>query len=68
MDSKLIYTDCDRDESANYTTIRYKIANDSTFETIKSIYPAHKGPNFNIHESKKSIWKIARNGHIESIR
>lgn len=63
--TKIVYTDCDRDESANYTTSRFKLLNDSTFETIETYFSANseKPKSVEIHK-----WKINDSGKIYSIR
>ncbi|MDX2047400.1 MAG: hypothetical protein SFU87_11480 [Chitinophagaceae bacterium] len=59
--NKIIYTDCDHDESADYITLRYRLLNDSTFETTETQFPAKsKAPKI-----EKLKWKISNNGIIQ---
>lgn len=58
---KIIFTDCDHDESAGYKTLNYVIINDSTFETAETFIPA-MGKTSKI---QKHNWKIRNNEIIE---
>jgi hypothetical protein len=61
--NKIIYTDCDHDESVDYTTLRYKFLNDSIFETTETYIPA-KGKT---QETEKLKWKISNTGTTDSL-
>lgn len=61
--NKIIYSDCDRDESANYLTPTYRFLNDSVFETIETYYSA----NTTNQSIEKIKWKISNNGTIDSL-
>src|SRR5579872_1314239 len=61
---KLIYSDCDQDESAGYLTLRYKLLNDSMFATIETYTPA----NSKNKKIKYLTWKISWSGAIDSVR
>lgn len=63
-DNKIIYTDCDHDESADYTTVRYKLLNDAAFETIENYFPANSE---NIYETHTIKWSVSGVGLIDSI-
>ncbi|HEY5462021.1 MAG TPA: hypothetical protein VIJ95_02080 [Hanamia sp.] len=41
LSNMIVYTDCDQDESVDYQTLRYKLLNDSVFETIETYFPAN---------------------------
>lgn len=62
--SKIVYTDCDRDESADYTTLHYKLINDSIFETTET-YMSGKGKTKKTENHK---WKISNIGGIDPLR
>ena len=66
-DNKIIFTDCDHDESADYTTLRYRLLNDSTFETIETYIPAKSGNKANSTKDKDVKWKINMSGMIVHI-
>jgi hypothetical protein len=63
--NKIIYTDCDRDESAGYNDTRYKLLNDSKFETIKSYWPPGSQKAEAVVRQK---WKISGSGTIYSVK
>ena len=63
-DNKIIYTDCDRDESADYTMLRYKLLNGSIFETITTYIPAKT----KIKKIEKTRWKVSSSGMIDTLR
>lgn len=63
VDYKIIYTDCDHDESADYTTLRYKLINDSIFETTETYIPAKS----KIQKIERFKWKISNIGEIDSL-
>ena len=67
IDNKIIYTDCDHDEGANYTTLKYRLINDSIFETIETNYAANSKSKVAKDELRKFKWKISGNGQIKSI-
>jgi hypothetical protein len=59
-----IYSDCDRDASAAYTYLRYKLVNDSTFETTEFYIPA----NWNkVKSEEKRKYGISGSGTIYSL-
>lgn len=64
-DSKKVYSDCDRDESSDYSSIKYEFINDSVFRTIESFIPKYSDT---ISKNERSNWKINRNGIIELIK
>jgi hypothetical protein len=64
-DYKRIYSDCDRDPSADYITLSYKILKDSTFQTIESYIPANTDK---IAQIEKIKWHINNRGLVDSTR
>jgi hypothetical protein len=63
--NKIIYTDCDRDESAGYNDTRYKLLNDSMFETIKRYYPPGGQKAKSVVRQK---WRISDSGTIYPVQ
>lgn len=61
--NKIIYTDCDHDESADYTTLRYKLLNGSIFETTETYIPAKS----KTQKIEKLKWKVSNKGTINSL-
>lgn len=59
--NKIIYTDCDRDESADYTTLSYKLLSDSILETTETYVSAKS----KAHKIEKLKWKIGDNDIIQ---
>jgi hypothetical protein len=63
ISNMIVYTDCDQDEGAPYTTLNYKLINDSLFQTIET--------NFSIGSKdsnvQKTEWKIRADGKIDSL-
>lgn len=68
LDQKIIYTDCDHDESSDYTTLRYKILNDSTFETIENYIPANSENKSAINKTQIIKWKLNNQGLMYSLK
>ncbi|MET0637373.1 MAG: hypothetical protein ABWZ25_15185 [Chitinophagaceae bacterium] len=64
ISNKIIYSDCDRDESFDYTFIRFKVRNDSIFETTETYIQA----NSELQQTKKVKWKIRDIGLIDTSR
>ncbi|WP_207513876.1 hypothetical protein [Longitalea luteola] len=62
-DYKTIYSDCDHDESSDYSSLNFTILNDSTFETIEKYNAA--GSKNEIMEKIK--WRLNQKGQIDSI-
>lgn len=60
-----VYSDCDRDESSSYTTLQYKLLNDSVFETTKAFTPANSDK---VQSVKKYKWKISNSGTFEFVQ
>ena len=63
ISNKIIYSDCDHDESSDYTTVKYKFLTDSTFETIETYIPVKN----KIQKTEKFKWEIAENGIIKPL-
>ena len=59
ISSKVIYTDCDRDESSGCNYLRYVILSDSTFQTIETNLPPVSTKN---QSSTKTVvkWKMMK--------
>jgi hypothetical protein len=60
-----VYSDCDRDKSSSYTTLRYRLLNDSVFETTKAFTPANSDK---VQSVKKYKWKISNSGRFEPVQ
>ena len=66
ISNKILYTDCDRDESSDYKYIRYKILSDSTFQTIETYLPPVSKKK--VDSSKTTVnWKLNEKGVIDSL-
>ena len=59
-----IYSDCDRDEDSEYSFLRYKFLNESSFETIESFIPAN---SHKVKSVERHVWKISSNGRFYSV-
>jgi len=59
-DKKIVSTDCDRDESADYTSLNYRLMSDSSFETTETFMPAGKTQK----KVEKMKWKVNKDGKI----
>jgi hypothetical protein len=62
-DYKIISSDCDRDESLGYTSLSYKILNDSVFETSERHFDANSDTGTAIIMK----WKLDQKGKINSM-
>ena len=63
ISNKIIYSDCDHDESADYTTLRYRFLSRTKFEIVESFTPA----NSKMVKVTITIWNISKNGALNSI-
>lgn len=66
IDSKIIYSDCDHDESVDYSQLRYNLLNDSIFETIETYIPAVASRDVQRIKSERIKWKLTKDGIIDS--
>jgi hypothetical protein len=64
-DYKRIYSECDRDESADYLRLDYELLNDSCFQTIESYIPKNSD---SVSQVEKIKWNIDHHGLIDSSR
>jgi hypothetical protein len=64
-DEKIVFTECDQDESSSNRTVNYKFINDSSFETIETYFPANSERLKPKPKVKKFIWRINHVGSIE---
>jgi hypothetical protein len=62
----IIYSECDRDESAGYKTINYKFLNDSLFDITETYLPPHAGENDPGKRVTVMHYRVSRKGMIES--
>jgi hypothetical protein len=67
-DSKFISNDCDRDESANYETLEFKLITDSTFETTKTYIPSNSNNKKSVSIIQRTSWIISNRGKIDTLR
>ena len=63
-DYKKIFSNCDRDESADYYTLDYRLQNDTVFQIQESIIPKNSDK---VSKVGKTNWLINKEGKIDLI-
>jgi hypothetical protein len=61
-DSKIVAADCDRDESAGYTILSYRILNDSSFLTSERYVPP--GGSALAQRGEEKVWQVNTEGRF----